>query len=280
MPLAQHRIVLHGDSPYPHETEAIAFAEAELPNSNPFLVWELVELHDGTSGRLYEIDLLVLGYSALYLVEIKSGPGTYRGDWVDWHREVSGEPTRYMECPYRLTNTKAKVLGSLLQRKLGHRAPWVQPIIFLSHADAKLSLRPDGMREEHGFLRDERAPMVQEGDGITWWTCAGARANQLLARVIEGELGGRCVVRDMSITCREGAGSSVVGLRELVRRLADEGRPSAEDARRFATPAGRARLSKFEPCLPAELLLDLVVERAVDVAAARTTVAGGPLGTR
>jgi ATP-dependent Lhr-like helicase len=125
------------------------------------------------------------------------------------------------------------------------------------------------LREEHAFLRDDRAPMMPEGDGITWWTFAGARANQLLARVIEAELGGRCVVRDASITCKEAAGSSLVALRELLRRLAAEGRPSAEDARRFATPAGKARFSKFEPCLPAELLLDLVVERAGDVLSAQ-----------
>jgi ATP-dependent Lhr-like helicase len=126
------------------------------------------------------------------------------------------------------------------------------------------------LRKEHSFLRDgERAPMVSERDGITWWTFAGARANQLLARVIEGELGGRCVVRDTSISCRDEAGSSVVGLRDLVRRLMEEHRPNAEDARRFATPSGRARLSKFEPCLPPALLLDLLSERAVDVVGAR-----------
>jgi len=129
------------------------------------------------------------------------------------------------------------------------------------------------LREEHAFLREgEQAPMVLEGDGITWWTFAGARANQLLARVIEGELGGRCVVRDTSISCREAAGASVVGLRDLVKQLAAEGRPNLEDARRFPTPSGRARLSKFEPCLPEALVLDLLRERAVDETGARAAV--------
>jgi ATP-dependent helicase Lhr and Lhr-like helicase len=129
------------------------------------------------------------------------------------------------------------------------------------------------LREEHAFLRDgERAPMVSESDGIAWWTFAGARANQLLARVIEGELGGRCVVRDTSISCRDEAGSSVAALRDLVRRLLEQHRPGAEDARRFATPTGRARLSKFEACLPETLLADLAGERAVDVAGARAVL--------
>jgi ATP-dependent Lhr-like helicase len=129
------------------------------------------------------------------------------------------------------------------------------------------------LREENAFLRDgEHAPMVSESDGIAWWTFAGARANQLLARVIEGELGGRCVVRDTSISCRDEAGSSVAALRDLVRRLSEQNRPNVEDARRFATPTGRARLSKFEACLPETLLADLAGERAVDVAGARAVL--------
>ena len=145
MALAQHRIPLHGDTPYPHERDAIAFVEEQLPNQSPFLAWELVELLEGSTGRLYEIDLLVLGYSALYLIEIKSGPGVYKGDSIDWYRDVPGEPPHYLECPYRLANTKAKVLASLLQRRLRERTPWVQALIFLSNHDAKLSLRADGL---------------------------------------------------------------------------------------------------------------------------------------
>jgi len=129
------------------------------------------------------------------------------------------------------------------------------------------------LREEHGFLRDgELAPMVSESDEITWWTFAGARANQLLARVIEAELGGRCVVRDTSISCRDAAGASTTALRDLVRRLAGRGRPDDEDARGFGSTSAKARLSKFEPCLPEALLLELVRERAVDVAGAQAVV--------
>jgi len=129
------------------------------------------------------------------------------------------------------------------------------------------------LREEHAFLRDgERAPMVSEDGGVTWWTFAGARANQLLARMIEGELGGRCVVRDTSISCKDEASASVAALRELVRRLATEGRPTEEDGRRFGTSAGKARLSKFEPCLPEGLLLELAAERALDMWGAQAAV--------
>jgi ATP-dependent Lhr-like helicase len=114
---------------------------------------------------------------------------------------------------------------------------------------------------------------VSEEGGIRWWTFAGARANQLLARMIEGELGGRCVVRDTSISCREEAGESHFALREVTRRWADQRRPNADDARRFTTPSAKSRISKFEACLPEALVLDLLRERAVDETGARAAVA-------
>ncbi len=87
--------------------------------------------------------------------------------------------------------------------------------------------------------------------------------------MIEADLGGRCVIRDTSIVCKEPAANSVVALRGLVARWAADARPSVVDARRFATTSRRNGLSKFEPCVPEELLLDLAAERAVDREGAR-----------
>ncbi|MEP7123914.1 MAG: protein kinase [Byssovorax sp.] len=144
--LATSRIDMIGESPYAHEMEAIQFAVSELPNHDPYRVWGLVELLEPTTGRLYEIDLLVLGYSALYLVEIKSGPGKYEGDVVDWYRTPPDGPKRWMDPPLRLANLKAKILKSRLRSKMKNpdRAPRVEPLIFLSHPDTDIQLGPDG----------------------------------------------------------------------------------------------------------------------------------------
>jgi ATP-dependent helicase Lhr and Lhr-like helicase len=139
----------------------------------------------------------------------------------------------------------------------------------------------DALRLDHAFLRDAGdasedgpAPMVDEGDeAVTWWTFAGGRANLLLARVIEAELGGKCVSRNTSITCKEAAGKSVGALRELCRKLAAEGRPDDADARRWAdSAAGRGRVSKFAPCLPDDALTAYLAERLMDVEGARAAV--------
>ena len=75
MALSSGRKVIVGHTPYAHEREALELAFGILPDTDPFQVWANAELLEPSTGRLYEIDLLVLGYSALYLVEIKSGPG-------------------------------------------------------------------------------------------------------------------------------------------------------------------------------------------------------------
>lgn len=146
MALSQSRIELRGHSAYPWEQEAIEFALQQLPNSKHTRVWCLIDYVDASTGRLYEIDLVVLGYNALYLIEIKSGPGLYEGDSVDWWRTPEDGLRRYMDPPLISTNHKAKVIKSRLVSKLRDRghAPWIEPLVFLSHEDAKLGFKPDG----------------------------------------------------------------------------------------------------------------------------------------
>lgn len=161
--IGKGRILLEGRSPHAHEQEALTFIREVLPNTDPYHLWELVELVDPGTGRLLEIDALILGYRALYLVEIKSGPGTYEGDTVDWYRSVPGEPTRPMDPPLRATNYKAKVLKSLLQRRMGGApCPWVQPLVFLSHQEARLKLRNFG--DQCVVLRGGLLKAVQHHD--------------------------------------------------------------------------------------------------------------------
>ncbi len=132
------------------------------------------------------------------------------------------------------------------------------------------------LRDGKRFLRDEPSPITDEGDGLTWWTYAGGRANLLLARLLEEELGGRCVVRNTSISCKEGAGQSLLALRDAIRRLASAGRPWPEDALRLAgVCAGRTRLSKFQPCLP-EGLLEELLTGAVDREGAASALRRAP----
>ena len=146
MALSHGRIVAQVKSPYAHEQAAVDFAIHELPDEDPLHLWALVDLLDPSTGRLHEIDLLVLGYSALYVVEVKSYPGRIQGDSVDWIWTPPDGPPLTRDNPRRLTYRKAQILASRLQRAFpaGMRTPWVEPLVFLSDPDLKLDLRADG----------------------------------------------------------------------------------------------------------------------------------------
>ena len=140
MPLSPKRIFEGGETEFPWERDAIDFVLHELPDSDPHLAWPLHELLDPGTGRLYEIDLMVLARGGLFLIEIKSHPGVLTGDSRDWTFTESSGRQRHLACPYPATNHKAKVLASSLSYKLGNERPFVQPLVFVSGPDAEMRL--------------------------------------------------------------------------------------------------------------------------------------------
>ncbi len=128
-------------------------------------------------------------------------------------------------------------------------------------------------RREHPFLQGGGVPLVSQGQDLVWWTFAGGRANLLLGRLLEQELGGRCTVQNEKISLKGSAGQSMAALRDVLDRLARTDRPSAEDARALAmNSAGKTRLSKFEPCLPPTLLSRFLRRELTDEHAARAAI--------
>ncbi|HVZ32045.1 MAG TPA: ATP-dependent helicase, partial [Polyangiaceae bacterium] len=128
------------------------------------------------------------------------------------------------------------------------------------------------LRAEHAFLHDEPAPILDSGDHLEWWTFAGGGANLLLARMLEAELGEKVTSGNTSVRFKEKAGESVVAVREVIASIAERQGPTAADAARFAIGASKGRLSKFDRCLPEELLGRLIVEGVLDVEGARAVV--------
>lgn len=160
------RFIVVGETDFEWERQAIDFAFAELADRHdPFQGRALVELLDPSNGSLYEIDLLLIGYSAIYLVEIKSHPGRIEGDHVDWRWTTPEGQQRYLESPLSLTNKKCKVLRTLLERTMRSRAPWVQPLIFLSDPNVQINLQGAGRTAVVGRAGFKRAVVHGEFPG-------------------------------------------------------------------------------------------------------------------
>jgi serine/threonine protein kinase len=125
-------------SPFAWERDALDFARSHLPDHDPWRAWSNFEFIDD-EGRVNEVDLLVLTPDGLVLIEIKSRPGTVRGDALTWTWTTDGRQIT-TDNPLPLANRKAKRLSTVLRRQeaLSGRgapravAPWVEPLIFLS----------------------------------------------------------------------------------------------------------------------------------------------------
>lgn len=151
MALPAARVLREGKTPHPWERDAIEFAKACLPNHDPYHLLALFEVQDPGTSRYYEIDLLVVGYSQLYLVECKGHPGLIEGDARDWYwtPEAGGSRRYFGEHPLRLNNHKAKITKGILEKRLAAAgvkgpAPYVEPLVFLSAPGLKTSFRDGG----------------------------------------------------------------------------------------------------------------------------------------
>lgn len=145
MALTPDRVLMEGESPHPWERDAMAFIKKALPAGDPYLAALDVELH-AQNGAIHQLDAVVLGFHALYVVEVNSHPGKLAGNSADWTFTLPGGRRTTIHNPRRATEYKAKVLASLLQREIpdGARRPWVESLVFLSDEKLEVNLEQSG----------------------------------------------------------------------------------------------------------------------------------------
>jgi len=164
MSMGGNRWHVIAESSFPWEREALEWLRAKLPDRDPWNVWTNFEFIDD-EGKISEVDALVLSSAGLFLVEIKSRPGTVDGDAHTWTWTMDGRDYTY-DNPLILTNRKAKRLASVLRRqpaivKAKIRLPFVEPVIFLSSTTLKSRLQ--GIAKTATFLRGQPASLSDDG---------------------------------------------------------------------------------------------------------------------
>lgn len=184
MSMGGNRWHVIAESNFPWEREALEWLRSQLPDRDPWNVWTNFEFIDD-EGKISEVDALVLSPAGLFLVEIKSRPGTVDGDAHTWTWQTDGREYTY-DNPLILANRKSKRLASLLRRqpaifKAKIRLPFVEPAIFLSSTTLKNRLQ--GIAKTSTFLRGQ--PGSLSDDGIVAALANGINANP--AHTIDGQ---------------------------------------------------------------------------------------------
>ena len=111
MSMGGNRWHVIAESNFPWEREALEWLRAQLPDRDPWNVWTNFEFIDD-EGKISEVDALVLSSVGLFLVEIKSRPGSLDGDAHTWTWTTDGRDSTY-DNPLLLTNRKAKRLAMI-----------------------------------------------------------------------------------------------------------------------------------------------------------------------
>ncbi len=129
------------------------------------------------------------------------------------------------------------------------------------------------VRAEYGFLSPSGLDLVRDRDSYRLWTYAGGRANNLLAKLLEEVLGPKVTSGNFSLGFKENAAASEAAIRQALDQLRQSGRPTEEDAIRYAEACARGRLSKFQPCLSERLEAVYLAARLTDAEGARAALA-------
>lgn len=154
-------------SQYAWEADALDYLRTLLPDRDPYRAWANLE-YTSREGRVYEVDALVITPNGIFLIEIKSTPGTVSGDSATW-RWANDRGTSTRDNPLRLANYKAKVLKGLIEQS----GPWrqkrmspifVEPLVFLSAPGLTSKLSADG--RVNVVVRDPEEGQAPAGPGV------------------------------------------------------------------------------------------------------------------
>lgn len=153
-------------SEHAHERAALNFLRERIPDREPFRAWSNFTFQ-ADDGRRYEVDLLVVTPTEVFLIEIKSHPNRIDGDAGTWVWTTPDGKRRTFDNPLRLAESKAKKLKSLLlhqealkdPRLNNRRGPdgrpiradfFVRAVVFLSDATLKVGLDDLGRTDVYG----------------------------------------------------------------------------------------------------------------------------------
>jgi serine/threonine protein kinase len=153
------------DSNFAWEKEALDWLRMQLPDRDPWHVWSNFEFID-EEGKVNEVDALVVSPLGVFLVEVKSRPGTVTGDAHTWTWQTDGSYHSY-DNPLILANRKAKRLASLLRRQSSvtrpkSKVPFIEPLIFLS-AISPDACKLTSLARSGAFLRGNPNSPKDEG---------------------------------------------------------------------------------------------------------------------
>ena len=125
-------------SDFPWEEDALKHIRDQMPDAEPYRAWQTFTF-TAPSSHVREVDLFLAAPGGLFLVEIKSHPGTARNNGSTWVFRAD-DRTRTIENPLHFTDSKAKDLRTRLIQAAHETSPQA---LHPSHRASRLPLRAE-----------------------------------------------------------------------------------------------------------------------------------------
>ncbi len=145
-------------SAFSWEQSALEYIKGQMPDAEPYRAWQTFTFTTDR-GHVREVDLFIATPGGLFLVEIKSHPGTATNRGSTWMFR-DADKTRTIENPLHFTDQKAKELKSQLERaarklRVKEPLPRIEAVVFLSAEN--LRCRLDEFQRQRVYGRDNLA---------------------------------------------------------------------------------------------------------------------------
>lgn len=142
MPIPDKQWIVVSPTEFPWEQDAFDFIKEKAP-SGTVGAWSNFEFVT-PNGAIYEVDLMVLTITELFLIEIKSWGGVLDGTVNNLMRYGHNpQDARSVPNPLLLLNKKAKILASMLKEQpalRNQKVPFVRSILFFNNPSLHLKI--------------------------------------------------------------------------------------------------------------------------------------------
>lgn len=150
--MARKRFSTVGDASSTEQRAAIEHVYAQLPDHDPYHGRALVDLHDPGTGAIHDLDAIVIGESAIYLLEFRDYAGLVEGDDLDWLWTGPDGRRRHIEHPLRALRVKHQAFAALFaiaarqhgRLRSDQQLPPIQSLVFLGAEELNLQVTPAG----------------------------------------------------------------------------------------------------------------------------------------
>ena len=143
-------------SAYSWEQSALDHIKAQMPDAEPYRAWQTFTFTTDR-GHVREVDLFIVTPGGLFLVEIKSHPGTATNNGSTWMFR-DGDKTRHGREPAALhrsegQGTQDPAVKAATKLRVKEPLPRIEAVVFLSAENLKCRL--DEFQRQRVYGRDK-----------------------------------------------------------------------------------------------------------------------------